>query len=133
MLSGSCNCGATGWTLTSDLDSVTACNCTMCHRYGALWAYDYEDGRIEIVGSTSSFRRVGKSDPTLELLFCPACAAVLAWRGLRLEVDHRRRMAVNIRLANLNDVGDLLIDHFDGLETFEELPSDGRRVRDLWA
>jgi hypothetical protein len=133
MLSGSCHCGATGWTLTGDPGSVTACNCTLCHRYGALWAYDYEDGRIEIVGSTSSFRRLGKSDPTLEVLFCPACAAVLAWRGLRLEADDRRRMAVNIRLADFDAVGDLLIDHFDGLETFENPPSDGRRVRDLWA
>ena len=60
------------------------------------------------------------------------CAGVLCWRGLRLEDDGRRRIAVNVRLALPEAVADLLIDHFEGLETFEELPRDGRCVRDLW-
>jgi hypothetical protein len=29
-------------------------------------------------------------------------------------------------------VADLPIDHFDGLNTFDDLPRDGRCVRDLW-
>jgi len=41
-------------------------------------------------------------------------------------------MAVNIRLAPPDAVADLAIDHFDGLDTFEDLPRDGRCVRDLW-
>jgi hypothetical protein len=133
VLKGSCHCGAAAWTLTGDPGPVTACNCTLCHRYGALWAYDFENERIAIIGQTSSFRRIGKEDPALEILFCPTCAAVLAWRGLRLEEDSRRRMAVNVRLADLEEVADLPIDHFDGAVTFEDLPSSGKIVRDLWA
>jgi len=132
LLEASCHCGATGWTLQGDPGPVTACNCSLCHRYGALWAYDYEDGRIALRGATASYRRVGKADPALEILFCPACAAVLAWRGLRQEADGRRRMAVNLRLAPPDLVYELPIDHFDGLDTFEDLPSKGRCVRDLW-
>jgi len=133
MLKGSCHCGAAGWTLTGDPGPITACNCTLCHRYGALWAYDFEGERIALQGATSTFRRVGKADPALEIVFCPACAGVLAWRGLRPEEDGRRRMAVNVRLTDLEAVADLPIDHFDGLDTFEDLPPDGRTVRDLWA
>lgn len=133
MLKGSCHCGAAGWTLTGDPGPITACNCTLCHRYGALWAYDFEGERIAIEGATSTFRRVGKADPALEIVFCPACAGVLAWRGLRTEEDGRRRMAVNVRLTDLEAVAHLPIDHFDGLDTFEDLPPDGRTVRDLWA
>jgi len=133
MLKGSCHCGAAAWTLSGDPGSITACNCTLCCRYGALWAYDFEDGRIALTGQTSSFRRVGKADPALEILFCPICAGVLAWRGLRLEDDGRRRMAVNIRLADFGAVVDLPIEHFDGFDTFEDFPDRGRRVRDLWA
>jgi len=133
MLKGSCHCGAAGWTLTGDPGSITACNCTLCRRYGALWAYDFEGERVAVTGPTSSFRRVGKADPALEILFCPSCACVLAWRGLRLEEDGRRRMAVNLRLAELDAVADLPIDHFDGFDTFEDLPPSGRTVRDLWA
>lgn len=133
MLKGSCPCGATSWTLTGDPGSITACNCTLCRRYGALWAYDFENERIRLTGSTSSFRRLGKDDPALEVVFCPTCAGVLAWRGLRLQEDGRRRMAVNVRLADFDAVADLPIDSFDGLDTFEDLPPDGRTVRDLWA
>ena len=42
-------------------------------------------------------------------------------------------MAANVRLAPFDAVADLPTDHFDGLSTFEDLPSDGRRVRDYWA
>jgi hypothetical protein len=112
--------------------SITACSCTLCRRYGALWAYDYENERIRVHGPVASYTRAGKADPSLEILFCPRCACVLAWRGLRVEGDGRRRLAVNVRLAPPEAVGDLAIDHFDGLDTFDDLPSDGKCVRDLW-
>jgi len=133
LLEGSCHCGQAGWTLDGDPGSITACNCTLCRRYGALWAYDYEGERIAVTGEVSSYRRPGKADPALEILFCPSCAGVVSWRGLRLEADGRRRMAVNLRLTDPVAVAELPIDHFDGLDTFDDLPSRGRCVRDLWA
>jgi hypothetical protein len=133
MLTGRCHCGASHWTLSGDPGSITACNCTLCRRYGALWAYDYEGERIAVAGRVSSYTRVGKDDPALEILFCPSCACVLSWRGLRLEEDGRRRIAVNLRLTDPEPVAALPIDHFDGLDTFEDLPPSGRCVRDLWS
>lgn len=132
MLTGTCHCGGAHWMLEGDPGPVTACNCTLCRRYGALWAYDHENERIRLSGSTISYTRLGKADPALEILFCPTCACVLAWRGLRLEADGRRRLAVNVRLAPPEAVAHLPIDHFDGLDTFDDLPHDGRCVRDMW-
>lgn len=132
MLIGSCHCGKASWTLTGDPGSITACNCTLCRRYGTLWAYDYEGARISISGPTASYTRAAEKEPSLEILFCPTCACVLSWRGLHLQKDGRRRMAVNLRLAPPDLVYDLPIDRFDGLDTFEDLPSDGKCVRDLW-
>ena len=57
---------------------------------------------------------------------------MICWRGLRLGPDGRRRIAVNLRLAVPEAVADIAIDHFDGLDRFEDLPPDGRCVRDLW-
>ncbi|MEA9795671.1 hypothetical protein GGR75_002877 [Xanthomonas campestris] len=132
-LSGSCHCGSAGWHLSGDPGAVTACNCTLCRRYGALWAYDVEHRRITLHGPTQTYVRAEKQDPALEIHFCPACACVICWRGLRLEADgSRRRMAVNIRLADPAAVAHLAIDHFDGLDSFDDLPPDGRCVRDLW-
>lgn len=131
MLKGTCHCGETHWTMEGDPGSIMICNCTLCRRYGALWAYDYENERIHLHGTTHAYAR-RREDPALEIRFCPTCACVLAWRGLRLEEDGRRRMAVNVRLAPPEEVAALLIDRFDGLDTFEDLPSAGRCVRDYW-
>ena len=132
MLTGTCHCGAAHWTLEGDPGSITACNCTLCRRYGALWAYDYENERIHIVGPTSVYTRIGKENPALEIRFCSICGCVLCWRGLRPDEKGRRRIAVNVRLAPPDAVADLAIDHFDGLDSFDDLPRDGRCVRDLW-
>jgi hypothetical protein len=132
MLKGTCHCGDAHWTLEGDPGPATACNCTLCSRYGALWAYDYEGERINIFGSRTAYARRGKADPTLEILFCPTCGCVLCWRGLKPQPDGRRRIAVNLRLAPPDAVAHLPIDHFEGLNSFEDLPSDGRCVRDMW-
>lgn len=132
MLIGSCHCGRTGWTLEGDPGSITACNCTLCRRYGTLWAYDYEGGRIAVSGEFGSYSRTDEKKPTLEILFCPSCACVVSWRGLALNEQGRRRIAVNIRLAPPEEVADLPIDHFDGLDSWEDLPSQGKCVRDMW-
>ena len=129
---GSCHCGKTGWTLSGDPGSITACNCTLCRRYGALWAYDYERERIAVTGECASYTRVDEKMPTLEILFCPTCGCVVSWRGLGLNEQGRRRIAVNVRLAPPEAVANLAIDHFDGLDSWEDLPSTGKCVRDLW-
>lgn len=131
-MKGTCHCGAAHWQLDGDPGSITACNCTICRRYGALWAYDWEGERIRVSGDTAAYTRKERDDPFLAFLFCPRCAGVLAWRALRPDYDGRRRMAVNIRLAPPEEAADLLIDHFDGFDSFDDLPQDGRRVRDMW-
>jgi hypothetical protein len=132
VLKGSCHCGKTGWSLTGHPGSITACNCTLCRRYGGLWAYDYEGERISVEGPVASYTRADAKNPQLEILFCPSCAGVMAWRGLKTDEVGRRRMAVNFRHADPEFVQNLAIDHFDGLDAFEDLPSKGRCVRDLW-
>jgi hypothetical protein len=116
-MKGTCHCGALDWQLEGDPGSITACNCTLCRRYGTLWAYDWEGERIRISGGTSVYTRKDVETPFLEIHFCPTCACVLAWRAVRPNSDGRRRMAVNIRLAPPEEVADLAIDHFDGLDT----------------
>ena len=129
MLKGSCICGAVHWEFDGTPDGATACNCTACRRYGVLWIYDYEGGRIRVTGETTAFVR-GKA---LSFNFCPACGCVAYWLGLRPEADGRRRIAVNVRLSDPETVAGIPIDHFDGLDSFEDLPRSGRCVRDYWA
>ncbi|MEO7323210.1 MAG: GFA family protein [Dokdonella sp.] len=128
MIEGSCLCGAVGWTFAGQPDGATACNCTACRRYGVLWAYDHEDEGIRISGKTRAYAR-GKA---LEFHFCPACGCLVFWRAKERDAENRLRIAVNLRLAQPDAVAAIPIDHFDGLDTFEDLPRDGRCVADYW-
>jgi len=128
MINGSCHCGAVKWQFEGTPESATACNCTACRRYGVLWIYDYENEGIQVSGQTTAYIR-GES---LGFHFCPRCGCVAYWRSLTPNQEGRRRIAVNIRLAEPDAVAHLPIDHFDGLDTFEDLPRDGRCVSDLW-
>lgn len=132
MLKGMCHCGKAGWTFDGMPESATACNCTVCRRYGVLWIYDYEGERIAVSGPTSIYTRADRTSPEIEFHFCPDCACVICWRGVSPQADGRRRIAVNLRLTEPAPVAHLPIDHFEGLRTFKDLPRDSRCVSDMW-
>jgi hypothetical protein len=129
---GTCHCGTLHWTFDGIPGSVTSCNCTLCRRYGVLWIYNYEGERIKIARPSVVYTRHDRTSPALEIHFCRLCGCVASWRGLRLDADGRRRMAVNLRLTEPGPVAHLPIDHFDGLDTFDDLPRDNRCVADMW-
>jgi len=93
-----------------------------------LWAYDYEDEGIHISGPTQAYVR-GKA---LGFHFCPTCGCVAYWRAREPNKEGKRRIAVNLRLAEPETVAHIPIDHFDGLESFDDLPRDGKCVKDYW-
>lgn len=109
-------------------ESATACNCTICRRYGVLWIYDYEGEGIHVSGPTQPYVR-GNS---ISFHFCGSCGCVAFWRSLSPDAAGRRRIAVNLRLTEPEPVAHLPIDHFDGLTSFKDLPRDGRCVADYW-
>jgi hypothetical protein len=129
MIEGACLCGAVRWTFDGTPEAATACNCTACRRYGALWAYDWEGERIRVVGPARAYAR-GRQN--LGFHFCAQCGCVAYWRAMRTEEDGRRRIAVNLRLAEPDAVGAIPMEHFDGLVSFDDLGQDGRCVKDMW-
>ena len=131
MIEGSCLCGQLRWRCDAEPESATACNCTACRRYGVLWAYGHDNEDIHVSGETRAYARV-RETPSLEFHFCPQCGCVGYWRATRTNDKGRRRIAVNLRLAEPDAVAALLIDHFDGLDSFEDLPRDGTCIADVW-
>lgn len=130
MLKGKCHCGDTSWTLKDMPESATACNCTVCRRYGVLWAYGYIDDDIRSIGKTTTYRRKDGAD--IGFHFCANCGCVTHYVKTAAGEDGRHRTAVNLRLSDPALIFDLPFDHFDGHGTFEDLPRDGRKVRDIW-
>lgn len=129
--SGRCHCGAVRWRFQGEISDATICNCTICRRYAALWAYDYDGHGIRVdapEGGLSSYVR-GRM---IAFNFCRVCGNLVSWRGLMAQDDGRTRTAVNLRLAEPEDVADVPLQRFDGLHSFDDLPHDGRRVADVW-
>jgi len=132
MITGSCLCGAVQWRFKGQPTHATACNCTLCRRYGVLWGYDYEGAKISIHGATTRFVRTDQEEPALSLHFCPTCGCLICWRALEADPELGTRIAVNLRLAEPGDVAAIPIRRFDGLGHFVPLEPDGRTVADYW-
>jgi len=76
MIEGSCHCGAVSFTYPRQPDWLTACNCSVCRRHNALWAYATV---AEISLQSAGDATIGyiHGDKTLEMYFCKTCAARL--------------------------------------------------------
>lgn len=110
MIEGACHCGEVRWRFDGQPDGATACNCTVCRRYGVLWAYDYENEGIRVTGNSRPYAR----GEAIEFHFCPTCGCVAFWRARRQDETGRRRIAVNLRLAEPDAVAHIPIDHLTG-------------------
>ena len=128
MLEGTCLCGSVRWNLKDTPQSATACSCTACSRYGTLWAYGWEGVDVTLSGQTTAFIR----GDSLSFNFCPTCGNVSHWRGLTVDQQGRRRVAVNPRLTEPGPIENVTIRHFDGLDAWESRPEDGKCVKDMW-
>ncbi|MBF9034725.1 GFA family protein [Rhodobacterales bacterium HKCCE2091] len=131
MLTGTCHCHATTWRLDALPDSATACNCSICARYGALWAYGWLGEDLHLTGETRRYRRADSGD--IDFHHCPSCGCVTAWTGARPHPDGRTRAAVNLRMTDPGPILDVPIRHFEGLDSFTALPPDHRTIREMWS
>jgi len=113
-------------------ESVTVCNCTLCRRSGALWAYDYDGEGIRIIDAPGTLGAYSWGDRSLAVHFCTTCGNVTHWRAVLPHADGRMRIAVNMRLADPAVVGAIPLQLFDGFANWEDLPRDGRCITDLW-
>jgi hypothetical protein len=129
-MDGSCHCGAVHWRFEGLPPSATSCNCSICRRYGALWAYGAEGETFTVSGQTATY--VWNRE-WLAFHFCAKCACVVAWLATSRGKDGRVRGAVNLRLAaEPGAVQDVAIVHHDTV-TMDDLPRDGKRIADVWA
>ena len=92
-----------------------------------MWANDFESERIEVSGPTQVY--VPRKD--IGFHFCPTCGGLAYWRWLRLREDGRRRIAVNLRMAeDPQAVGAIAVRHLDGLGEWKEVTRGS--VGDMW-
>ena len=128
-IKGTCHCGSVEWTFLGKPEGGTTCNCTICRKYGTIWAYGFVAETVTITGHRKAYMWGDK-----EILFhhCPNCGCITDWTGRHAREDGRIRIAVNLRLAEPYEVADIPIRRFDGFGAFETRPDIGRVVHDIW-
>lgn len=97
----SCLCGAVSVTAPQRPEMIMECNCMLCSKTGARWGY-FDPAQITVEGSTSSFRRTDKDDPSAEIHFCPTCGSTTHFVLTESAVAKHGNtmMGVNYRLAD---------------------------------
>jgi hypothetical protein len=129
---GRCHCGAVRWRFQGEIPDATICNCTICRRYGVLWAYGYDGHEIKVEAPKDGLSSYLWGSQSLSFNFCRVCGNLVNWRGSKPQENGQTRIAVNLRLAEPEDVAHVPLQRFDGLHSFEDLPRDGRCVADVW-
>ena len=94
MLTSSCHCGAVQIEVEAAPETVTECNCSICRRYGVLWAY-YSPKQVRIAAGAGATDVYMWNDRSIEFHRCRHCGCVSHWAP----VDQTyHRMGVNARL-----------------------------------
>jgi len=115
MLTATCHCGSVRVTIPRPPEKATNCNCSLCRRLGALWAY-YDVDEVQIDGDPERTDEYVWGDKTLRTVRCRHCGCVTHWTPLDLE--RGRHMGVNIRNFSPEEIGPVRIRLFDGADTW---------------
>lgn len=111
MMSASCHCGAVRIEITAPPAELVECNCSVCRRYGALWAHlTRETARVTSPpGATTAYLW---NDRVIEFHHCTTCGCVTHYE----DVDRvpGSRVSVNARMLPPEDVAGLRVRQFDG-------------------
>lgn len=116
MLNATCHCGAVRIEIPDRPAEVTNCNCSLCRRLGALWAY-FDVGTVTILGHPENTDEYIQGDRTLRTVRCRTCGCTTHWEPL--DTLKYRRMGVNIRNFEPEVIGDVRIRLLDGADTWK--------------
>jgi hypothetical protein len=115
MLSLSCLCGTVRVTLPKHPEFINECNCTLCTKSGARWAY-FHPSDVEIEGATTGYSRDDKEDPAAEVQFCASCGSTTHFVLTPSAVSKfgNIQMGVNMHLADEDDLAGIELRYPDG-------------------
>ena len=115
MLNLSCLCGQVRIETRKRPDFINECNCTLCRKSGARWAY-FHPSDVRVEGTTKGYCRQDKDDPAAEIQFCSNCGSTTHFILTASAVAKfgNVQTGVNARLADERDLAGLELRYPDG-------------------
>ncbi|MGI9169213.1 MAG: GFA family protein [Caulobacteraceae bacterium] len=118
MIEASCHCGAVRLQAAHPPETVTDCNCSICRRLGALWAY-YRPAEVSIAAAPGAATPYTRRGGTLAIHHCAVCGCATHWESL--DDSRGDRMGVNARLMDPGVLAAAGVRRLDGAETWKYL------------
>lgn len=118
VITATCHCGAVRIDIAMPPKQLTECNCSICRKLGALWAY-YTRDQVAFIMAPGATIGYAQGEKTLETHHCRTCGCTTHWASLGPE--HPDRVAVNARLFPPEDRAGIPVRQFDGAETWTYL------------
>ena len=115
MFETSCHCGNISLKASPSPSSLTECNCSICRRYAALWAY-YSAARVEIEIREAGSDVYAWGEKTIDYHRCPVCGCCTHY-STRL-ASGKTRVAINARMAPVDDIAGIRLRRFDGARSW---------------
>ena len=113
-----CHCGNVEIGVTALPPSFTECNCSICRRYGAQWAY-FRRSEVLLRAVPDSLASYSWGDRTIEFYHCRRCGCVTHYESTEKQEDSR--FAVNARMLPGKLTHAVPIRRFDGAESWTYL------------
>lgn len=123
MIRAACHCTAVRLQIAAAPSWVGDCNCTLCRRYGALWAY-YGPGKVEVVSGGDATDTYSWGDGMLAFHRCKQCGCITHFTAL--DRDPPVIVAVNARMIPTLNPASVRVQQMDNGHTgFFWTRSDG--------
>ena len=114
-IEGTCLCNAVQLGVARMPRQVTQCSCSVCRRYGTLWAY-YRRPAVSIEAPRGSLEQFSRRPRGLKFVRCASCGCVIYWDSRRKDPD--RRMGINMRNFDHAKMANVPISVLDGDNTW---------------
>jgi len=108
---GGCHCGRVRYQATAELKQVIECNCSICAKRGALWAFVLAP-QFKLLKGKDVLVDYQFGKKQLHHLFCPSCGIGSFSQGRA--PDGNDTFAINARCLDDVDVAALERKAFDG-------------------
>jgi hypothetical protein len=118
MIEASCHCGSITIAIARKPRTVTDCNCSICRRYGVLWAY-YKARDVRVRGTRGAMSSYLWGERTICFVRCRHCGCVTHWEEARSSASGR--VGVNARNFDPGILKSVRIRHLDGALTWKYL------------
>jgi hypothetical protein len=118
MLTATCHCGAVRLDVPRKPRTLTSCNCSICRRYGTLWAY-YNASEVKVAAARGATNDYAWGDKSLKFVRCRTCGCVTHWAAMN--PNEGSRMGVNARNFEPGTIASIRVRRLDGASTWKFL------------